>query len=106
MWYRRVLFGMLSLGLGLLGLAFGALFLLCLSLYVLWHGLSVSLIVFGGLGPACVLLARAALRRASAEETPELRASARALDAERESLLTELISSGRLPDAAGRRKIR
>ena len=49
MWFRKVIFGLLTLWLGLAALAFGLLFIVCLSLFVLWHGLSISVIMFGAL---------------------------------------------------------
>jgi len=105
MWFRKVLFGSLALLLGLMGLAFGALFLLCLSIYLLWHGLNASIIVFGGLGPACVILARAALRRAAVKDKPRLPVSDPALLQEREGHQFAISSSDGPRDGLRRRKM-
>ena len=63
MLFRKVVFGLLTLWLGLAALAFGLLFIVCLSLFVLWHGLSASVIMFGALTAICVILAYKALKR-------------------------------------------
>lgn len=88
--FRKIIFGLLTLWLGLLGLAFGGLFVLCLSLYLLWHGLSTSLIVFGGLCPACIILAQVALRRTTAQARRQLSAYEPALLPEEQSRLGSL----------------
>jgi hypothetical protein len=105
MWFKKVLFGLLALLLGLMGLAFGALFLLCLSIYLLWYGLNASIIVFGGLGPACVILARVALRRAAAKDKPGLSVSDPVPLPERRSNPLSLSSSERPRDGLRRRKM-
>lgn len=105
MWFRRVLFGLLALLLGLTGVAFGALFLLCLSIYLLWHGLDVSIIVFGGLGPACVILARGLLRRAAAKDKPRLPVSDPATLRGRRSHPFAIPTSGGPQDGLRRRKM-
>ena len=66
--FRKIVLGLLTFCIGLMGLAFGALFVICLSLYVLWHGLSVSIIVFGVLSLFCIIFARWFLRGASASD--------------------------------------
>ena len=70
--FRRVLLGLLTLSLVLMGLAFGALFVLCLSLYLLWHGLNASIIVFGGLCTGCIILVQVLLWRASAQSNAKM----------------------------------
>jgi|SRR5205085_258773 len=75
----KIIYGLLTLGLGLAGLAFGALFVLCLSLYLLWHGLSVSVVAFGVLCFGSTVLAHAALHRAHAQERMKLSAREPAL---------------------------
>ena len=72
MWFRKVIFGLLTLWLGLAALAFGLLFIVCLSLFVLWHGLSISVIMFGALSVLCVVLAYKALKRAMARERTKM----------------------------------
>jgi|GraSoiStandDraft_46_1057282.scaffolds.fasta_scaffold1044277_1 membrane protein implicated in regulation of membrane protease activity len=72
MWFRKVIFGLLTLWLGLAALAFGLLFIVCLSLFVLWHGLSISVIMFGALSVLCVVLAYKALKRAMAREKTKM----------------------------------
>jgi membrane protein implicated in regulation of membrane protease activity len=72
MLFRKVVFGLLTLWLGLAALAFGLLFIVCLSLFVLWHGLSASVIMFGGLSALCVVLAYKALKRAMAREKTKM----------------------------------
>jgi membrane protein implicated in regulation of membrane protease activity len=72
MWFRKVIFGLLTLWFGLAALAFGLLFIVCLSLFVLWHGLSASVIMFGALSVLCVVLAYKALKRAMAREKTKM----------------------------------
>ena len=66
MWFKKIIFGLLTLLLGLAALAFGLLFIVCLSLYLLWYGLSASVIMFGALSSLCMVLAYKALKRAMA----------------------------------------
>lgn len=63
--FRRILLGLLTFWIGLMGLVFGTLFAICLILYLLWHGLSISIIAFGGLCLGCIMITRVALRRAT-----------------------------------------
>lgn len=63
MWFRKIIFGLLTLWLGLAALAFGLLFIVCLSLFLLWHGLSTGVIMFGLLSLVCIVLAYKALQR-------------------------------------------
>jgi len=68
MLFRKIIFGLLTVGLGLAALAFGLLFIICLSLLLIWHGLSTSVIMFGVLTTACLILAYKALKRTFARE--------------------------------------
>ena len=68
MLFRKMVFGLLTVGFGLAALAFGLLFIICLSLLLLWHGLSTSVIMFGVLTVACLVLAYKTLKRALARE--------------------------------------
>jgi hypothetical protein len=70
--FRKIIFGILTLWLALMGMAFGALFVICVSLYLLWHGLSMSVVVFGALCMAFIALAGIALRRATAKDRIKL----------------------------------
>lgn len=63
MLFRRIVFGLLTLLLGLAAISFGILFIVCLSLYVLWHGLSTSVIMFGALSALSVVVAYKSLKR-------------------------------------------
>lgn len=72
MLFRKIIYGLLTLGCGLAALAFGILFIVCLSLFVLWHGLSISVIMFGALSVLCVVLASKALKRALAREKTKI----------------------------------
>lgn len=65
MWFRKIIFGALALGFGLAALAFCLLFIVCLSLFILWHGLSAGVIMFGALTAVCVIMAYKALKRTS-----------------------------------------
>jgi len=67
MLFRKIIFGLLTLWLGLAALAFGLLFIVCLMLFVLWQGLSASVIMFGALSAICVILAYKALKRAGTQ---------------------------------------
>lgn len=70
--FKKIIFGILTLWLALMGIAFGALFVICVSLYLLWHGLSMSAIVFGALCVAFIALAILALRRATVKDRLKL----------------------------------
>ncbi len=70
--FRRILIGLLTLWLGLMGIAFGTLFLLCVSLFLLWQGLSASVIVFGLLCLSCFILAGIVLWRSASKERRKL----------------------------------
>lgn len=72
MWFRKIIFGLLTLWLGLAALAFGLLFIVCLSLFLLWHGLSTSVIMFGALSVVCVVLAYKALKSTVAQDKTKL----------------------------------
>jgi membrane protein implicated in regulation of membrane protease activity len=72
MWFRKIIFGILTLLLGLAALAFGLLCIVCLSLFLLWQGLSASVIMFAGLSAVCVVLAYKALKRAIARDKTKL----------------------------------
>ena len=72
MWFRKVIFGLLTLWLGLVAVAFGLLFIVCLSLFLLWHGLSTSVMMFGALSALCVVLAYKALKRAGTRNKTKL----------------------------------
>lgn len=70
--FRRILIGLLTLWLGVMGIAFGTLFLLCMSLYLLWQGLSASVIIFGLLCLSCFVLAGIVLSRSASKERRKL----------------------------------
>jgi hypothetical protein len=91
--FRKIMIGLLTLWLGLMGIAFGLLFLLCVSLFLLWQGLSVSVIAFGLLCVSCFILGGIVLRRSASKQRPKL------LDAE-PIYLAE--SDGHLLDTLGR----
>jgi hypothetical protein len=55
-----------------MGVAFGALFVICVSLYLLWQGLSMSTVVFGALFVVFIALAGIALRRATVKDRIKL----------------------------------
>ena len=103
--FSRILLGLLTLSLALMGLAFGALFVLCLSLYVLWHGLNASIIVFGGLCTGCIILVQMILRRAPTKDNAKLPAHDAALIPEEWSGLLDLPSASRTRDRLRRRKM-
>ncbi|HEX8137540.1 MAG TPA: hypothetical protein VF544_08120 [Pyrinomonadaceae bacterium] len=90
--FKKILFGLLTLWLALMGLTFGALFVICLSLYLLWHGLSTSVIIFGGLFLACIILAQVALRHVGKDKS-DLPAYESALISEQRSMPLALSSS-------------
>lgn len=91
--FRRILLGLLAFWIGLVGLAFVTLFVICLSLYLLWHGLSMSIIVFGVLGLACIIFAQVALRSASSHRKPKLHSREPAVISEGHDSLMALSSS-------------
>jgi hypothetical protein len=104
--FRRILLGLLTLSLALMGLAFGALFVICLSLYLLWHGLNASIIVFGGLCTGCIILVQVILRRAPTRDNSKLPAhDAALLPEEFRSILPDLSSAGGARDKLRRRKM-
>ena len=70
--FSKIIYGLLMLRFGLAGLAFGALFVLCLSLYLLWHGLSVSVVAFGVLCFGSTVLAHLGLHRARTQARAKL----------------------------------
>ncbi len=69
--FRRILLGLFTFWAGLMGVVFGTLFLICLSIYSLWYGLSMSIIVFGAICLACIIFVQVALR-SSAYSKPKL----------------------------------
>lgn len=75
MWFRKLLLSLMTILLGLAGVLFGGLFLLCLGLYLLWNSLSLGIAFFGLIGVVSLVLARTALRRVSAKEKSELLSS-------------------------------
>jgi len=103
--FRRILLGLLTLSLALMGLAFGALFVICLSLYLLWHGLNASIIVFGGLCTGCIILVQVILRRAPAQGNSKLPAHDAALLQEEAGILVDLSSNSGARDKLRRRKM-
>ena len=70
--FRRIIMGLLTLWLGLMGIVFGTLFVRCVSLLILWQGLSVGVIVCGLLCAGCFALAGIVLRRGASKERPKL----------------------------------
>jgi hypothetical protein len=72
MLFRKIVFGLLTLLLGLAAISFGILFIVCLSLYLLWQGLSTSVIMFGVLSALCVVVAYKALKRTVAGDKMKL----------------------------------
>lgn len=72
MLFRKIVFGLLTLLLGLAAISFGILFIVCLSLYLLWHGMSTSVVMFGALSALCVVLAYKALKRTVARNKTKL----------------------------------
>jgi hypothetical protein len=103
--FRRIVLGLLTFWVGLMGFAFGTLFLICLSLYLLWHGLSISIIIFGGLFLACIILVQVSLRSTKAKDKPKLPSQEPALISEERSSLFELSSSSGIRDKLKRPKI-
>jgi hypothetical protein len=103
--FRRILLGLLTFSLALAGLAFGALFVLCLSLYLLWHGLNASIVVFGGLCMGCIILAQVILRRAPAQSGAKLTAHEAAMLPEEWSRRPDLSSASGARDTLRRRKM-
>ncbi len=103
--FSRIMLGLFTLWLSLVGLAFGCLFVLCLSLYILWHGLSTTIIVSGGLCLVCTILVHLGLRRAGAKANPGVPASAPASLPEVGNSLCALPAAGRARTNSGRRKI-
>lgn len=67
MWFSKFVLGLFALVFALVGLAFGLLFVFCLGLYLLWHGLSTSILVSGGMCLGCIIIAQVALRRVGAK---------------------------------------
>lgn len=92
--FRRIMMGLLTLWLGLMGIVFGTLFVLCVSLFILWQGLSVGVVVCGLLCVGCFALAGIVLRRGASKERPRL------TDAEEPICLSE--SDGRFFDTPNR----
>lgn len=86
--------GLLTLWLGLMGIAFGLLFLFCVCLFVLWQGLSVGVVVCGLLCAGCFALAGIVLRRGASKQRTKL------TDAEEPAYLPE--SDGRRFDTPNR----
>jgi hypothetical protein len=77
-----------------MGIAFGMLFLLCVSLFLFWQGLSVSVIAFGLLCLSCFVPAGIVLWRSGSKERRKL------ADAEEPAYLSE--SDGQPYDAPSR----
>jgi hypothetical protein len=100
--FRRILIGLLTVWLGLMGIAFGMLFLLCVSLYLIWQGLSVSVIVFGLLCLSCFVLAGIVLWRGASKEKPKLMDAEPLCLSESDGQLYDIPS--RFRDVAVRRK--
>jgi hypothetical protein len=100
--FRRILIGLLTLWLGLMGLAFGMLFLLCVSLFLFWQGLSVSVIAFGLLCLSCFILAGIVLWRSASKERPKLREAEPAYLSESDDYLCDI--SSRFKNVTGHRK--
>ena len=75
MWFRKFLLSLMTILLGLMGIVFGGLFLLCLGLYVLWNSVGLGIVFFGLIGLVSLVLARMAMRRVSTKEKPELSSS-------------------------------
>jgi hypothetical protein len=96
--FRRIMMGLLTLWLGLMGIVFGMLFVLCVSLFILWQGLSVGVVVCGLLCVSCFTLAGIVLRRGASKERPKL------TDAEEPTHLSE--SDERFFDAPKRSRSR
>lgn len=105
MLFRKLLLGVLTLGLALTGLVFGALFVLCLSLYILWHGLSASVFVFGTLCVACTMMTLAGLRRTRSRDESQLTTREARLPAEEASERWMLGARGATLSELKRRKI-
>jgi hypothetical protein len=103
--FRRIMLSLLTLWFALMGLAFGTLFLICLSLYLLWHGLSISIIVFGGLFLACIILTQVALRHVMAKDKSKLPSYKPALIPEERSRPFGFSSSGEAQDRSKRHKM-
>lgn len=75
MWFRKFLLSLMTILLGLAGIMFGGLFLLCLGLYLLWNSLGLGIAFFGLIGLVSLALARMAMRRVSTKEQNELLSS-------------------------------
>lgn len=100
--FRRILIGLLTLWLGLMGIAFGMLFLLCVSLYLIWQGLSISVIVFGLLCLSCFVLAGMVLWRSASKEKSKLMEAEPLYLSESDGHLHD--TPGRFRDVTGHRK--
>lgn len=66
--FRRIMLSMLTIWLALMGITFGALFILCVCLYLFWYGLSLSVIIFGLLSLTFIALAYLAVRHATLKD--------------------------------------
>jgi hypothetical protein len=105
MWFRRIMFGLLTFWIVVMGLAFGALFVICVSLYLLWHGLSISVIVFGGLFLACIIFTQVALRHVTAKDKRKLISHQPALPLEERDRRLAFTASSGPRDRLKRRKM-
>ena len=102
--FRRILLGLLTFWVVLMGIVFGTLFLICLSLYSLWYGLSMSIIVFGALCLACIIFVQMAL--SAARRKPELQVrEAKAISEEQNDPFALTSSFSGDKDGLKRRKI-
>jgi membrane protein implicated in regulation of membrane protease activity len=72
MWFRKFLLSLAAILLGLTGVVFGGLFLLCLGLYLLWHSLVLGVAFFGLIGGVSLVLTRTVMCRISTREKSEL----------------------------------
>lgn len=70
--FKKIVIGLLTLWLGLMGIAFGMLFLVCVILYLFWQGLSVSVIAFGLLCMSFLVLAGLVLWHSGSRETAKM----------------------------------
>ena len=102
--FRRILLSLLTLWVGLMGVAFGTLFLICLSLYLLWYGLSASIIVFGALCLACIIFVQVALSTARSKPKLQTRES-KAISEEQNDLFAHSSSFSGKKDGLKPRKM-
>lgn len=105
MLFRKFMLGLLTFWIALMGVAFGALFVICASLYLLRHGLSISVTVFGGLFVACIISAQVALRHVTAKDKKQLVSRQSALLPEKQDRLFAFTSSSGARERLKRRKM-